>query len=112
MAGVAGIMVVSQLGKLTGMDVEGDGFVPEVWYVLSHLSEVHPPTLVLGLSAAALMIVGARLWPRAPIALIGMLASTAVVAAFDLTARGVQVIGDIPSAMPRFHPPTSPPTAW
>ncbi len=102
MAGVAAIMVVSQLGTLTGMDVDADGFRAEVWYVARHLDDIHLPTLVLGLSAAALMILGARWWPRAPVALIGMLLATAAVAAFDLTEQGVQVIGDFPSAMPRF----------
>ena len=100
MAGVAGIMIVSQLGKLTGMSIDADGFLPEIGFVLRHLDQVHVPTLVLGLSAATLMIVGSRRWPRAPVALAGMLATTAVVAVFDLQDRGVKVIGAIPSALP------------
>ncbi|HQR26773.1 MAG TPA: SulP family inorganic anion transporter, partial [Nocardioides sp.] len=102
MAGVAGIMVVSQLGKLTGLTVEGDGFVPELGYVVQHLDDVHTATLVLGVTTAALMILGARLWPRAPVALLGMLASTAVVALLGLTERGVAVVGPIPSAVPQL----------
>jgi SulP family sulfate permease len=105
MAGVAGIMVVSQLGKLTGMSVEGDSFAEELRYVAGHLDDVHVPTLVLGLTATALMILGAHLWPRAPVALLGMLLCTAVVAIFDLTDRGVAVIGELPSAMPSFTAP-------
>ncbi len=105
MSGVAAIMVVSQLGKLTGLTVEGDGFVPEAWFVVRHLGQAHAPTLILGVTAAALMILGARLWPRAPVALVGMLTATAAVALFDLRDRGVQVIGEIPSAMPAFGVP-------
>ncbi len=100
MAGVAGIMIVSQLGKLTRLDVEGDSVAGEVMYVGRHLGDVHVPTAALGLTAAALMIAGSRRWPRAPIALVGMLAATGVVALFGLQDRGVQVIGAIPSAMP------------
>ena len=77
--------------------------------MLGHLSDVHVPTLVLGVTTAALMILGSHWWPRAPIALIGMLAATAVVAVFDLSDEGVQVIGDIPSALPRF---TAPAVGW
>ena len=33
MSGVALIMIVSQLGKLTGIDVTADGFWPELGYV-------------------------------------------------------------------------------
>jgi sulfate permease, SulP family len=105
MSGVACIMVVSQLGKLTGLTVVGDGFAQEIWYVLGHLSDVHLPTLVLGVTTATLMILGSHWWPRAPIALIGMLTATAVVAVFDLSDEGVALIGDIPSALPRLTAP-------
>ncbi len=101
MAGVALIMIVSQLGKLTRLDVQGEGFLPELWWTLRHLGDAHVPTLVLGLSAAALMIAGAHRWPKAPVALIGMLASALVVAVAGLDDHGVRVIGDIPSALPR-----------
>src|SRR6478672_5151839 len=48
MAGVAGIMMASQLGKLLGITVDADGFVPEVAFAARHLTDVHAPTLVLG----------------------------------------------------------------
>ena len=35
MAGIAVIMIVSQLGKLTGIPVEADGFVAELAYVVA-----------------------------------------------------------------------------
>lgn len=101
MAGVAGVMVVSQLGKLTRLDVQGDGFGPEVWYVVTHAGDYHLPTLTLGLVTAALMIGGNRRWPTAPIALIGMLGATAAVAMMGLRDRGVEVIGQIPAGLPR-----------
>ena len=44
MAGIAAIMVASQLGKLTGIDVDADSFVSQVGYVAGHLDEVHGPT--------------------------------------------------------------------
>jgi MFS superfamily sulfate permease-like transporter len=36
-AGIAGIMVGSQLGKVTGIDVDADSFAGQVWYVATHL---------------------------------------------------------------------------
>jgi len=101
MAGVAGVMVVSQLGKLTRLDVEADGAGPEVWYVVTHAVDVHVPTLVLALVTAALMIGGSLAWPRAPMALIGMLGATAAVALLGLRDRGVVLIGEIPAGLPR-----------
>jgi SulP family sulfate permease len=100
MAGVAGIMVVSQLGKLTGMEVDADGFVQEIGYVLRHLDQVEVPTLVLALVTLAVMLVGSAVWPRAPMALVGMVGAAAAVALFDLQDHGVSVIGDIPAGLP------------
>ena len=48
MAGIAAIMVVSQLGKLVGVSVEADGFFAELSYLLHHLEEVHLASLLLG----------------------------------------------------------------
>jgi SulP family sulfate permease len=100
MAGVAGIMVVSQLGKITGMEVDADGFLPEIVYVLRHLDEVDLPTLLLALVTLAVMLTGSALWPKAPMALIGMVGAAAAVALLDLQDHGVAVIGDIPAGLP------------
>ncbi|MFC5177401.1 SulP family inorganic anion transporter [Nocardioides taihuensis] len=100
MAGVAGIMVVSQLGKITGIEVDADGFVQEIGYVLQHLDQVQLPTLVLALVTLAVMLAGSAVWPRAPMALIGMVGAAAAVALLDLQDRGVAVIGEIPAGLP------------
>ena len=47
------------------------------------------------------MLIGSALWPRAPMALIGMVGATVAVAALDLQDRGVAVVGAIPSGLPR-----------
>jgi sulfate permease, SulP family len=100
MAGIAVIMVLSQAGKLTGVPVEGDGFLPEFGYVVRHLEAVHLPTLALGLVTLVLMLLGSAFFPRAPIALFGMVGATAAVAGFGLRDHGVRVIGEIPAGLP------------
>lgn len=100
MAGVAVIMIVSQLGKLTGIDVDADGLLSEVVYVARHLGEVHTPTLTLGLVTLAVMVAGSIVAPRAPMALIGMVGAAAAVALLDLRERGITVIGTIPAGLP------------
>lgn len=100
MAGIAVLMVVSQLGTLTAVSVTGDGIVPEVRSVLEQLDAVHGPTLVLGTVTAAAMIVGSFFFPRAPVSLIGLVAATAVVAAADLEEHGVRLVGAIPAGLP------------
>ena len=100
MAGIAVIMVVSQIDNLTGIAVDADGVLPELAYAVRHLDGVHGPTLAVGLATLVPMLVGSRLWPRAPIALLGMLGATAAVALLDLREDGVSVIGAIPAGLP------------
>ena len=96
MAGVAVIMIGSQLGRLTGAEIDARGFFAQLAWLADHPEAIHPPTLVLGVVTLVAMLVGAALWPRAPIALLGMLGATAAVAALDLQSRGIEVIGSIP----------------
>ena len=98
MAGIAVVLVLSQLAKLAGADVPGDITGPG--WLLQHLDEVHVPTLVVGLVTLAVMLIGSALWPRAPMALIGMVGATVAVAVLDLQDRGVAVIGHVPSGPP------------
>ena len=105
MAGVALLMVVSQLGKLIGLPVEGETPLQEVGYVLGHLDDVQIPTAVLGAATLAFLLVASRLFPRAPVPLIGMLLAAGTVAVFDLVSHGVAVVGAIPRELPPLQLP-------
>ncbi len=100
MSGIAGIMVMSQLGKLIGVPTTTDAFLTEGRELVQHLDEMQAPTLAVGVSTLVVMLAGSALWPRAPMALIGMLGATAAVSLLDLTHHGVRVIGDIPARLP------------
>ncbi|MDH2415696.1 SulP family inorganic anion transporter [Nocardioides sp. CER19] len=108
LTGIALIMIQSQLGDVLGIDVEGDGFFPEVWYAVTHLGDAHGPTVVLGLSVLVAMLLAAWRWPKAPVALLGMLGATAAVALLDLRDRGVEVVGEIPAGLPPVSVPHIP----
>jgi len=105
MAGVALLMVVSQLGKLTGQTIAGDTPLSQIGFLLSHLGDVHIPTAVLGGAVLAFLLVASRLFPRAPVPLIGMLLAAAAVALFDLGSHGVAVVGTVPREFPPFQLP-------
>ena len=100
MAGIAATMVGSQLGKITGIDVDADSFVGEIRFVATHLDEVHGPTIALAAVVLALLLVGSHLMPRSPMPLVGMLLAAAAVAVLDLESRGIAVVGDIPAGLP------------
>lgn len=100
MSGIAAIMVASQLGKLIGVSTQENGFLAELRELATVLDEIHLPTLAVGVGTLAVMLAGSARWQRAPMALVGMLGATVVVAAFGLTEHGVTVIGDIPAGLP------------
>jgi SulP family sulfate permease len=100
LAGIAAIMVSSQLGKLLGIPEDASGFVDELRQVLGHLDQVHWPTAILSLVTLAAMLVLAAVAPRAPVALIGILGATAAAALLDLSDRGVRLVGTIPGGVP------------
>jgi SulP family sulfate permease len=100
MAGIALLMMVSQLGKVTGIEVEQSSVVGEVWSVLTRLGAIHLPTAALAGAVVVLLLVGQRRFPRAPGPLIAMLLGALAVAVWHLDARGVPVVGPIPRGLP------------
>ena len=80
LAGGAVLMIVGQLGKMTGTSVDGDSIVEQVRSFLSVVGQTHLTTLLVGLGTLALLllIVWRRLrWPGP---LIAVATATAVCA--------------------------------
>ena len=105
MTGVAVLMVLSQLGRLTGLSVEGETPLAEIAYVVSHLGDVQIPTALVAGAVLTFLLVMSRIWPRAPVPLIGMLLAAAAAALLDLGSRGVGVVGAIPREFPAIQRP-------
>ncbi len=109
--GLAIVMVASQLSKLCGFDSGGET-VPE--YLDGFISGVADGAVnrwALGLGLASLGVIGvmARWWRRVPGVLVAVIGSTLAVELFDLTARGVPVVGTIPGGFPT---PSIPEVGW
>ena len=100
MAGVAVIMIVSQLGKASGVAVDGDSFLAELRSFTDNILGVHRPTLALAAAVLAFLLITNRFLPKAPGPLIGMLLAVVAVAALGLRDQGVAVVGDIPAGLP------------
>ncbi|KRF45331.1 sulfate transporter [Terrabacter sp. Soil810] len=106
MAGIAALMIVSQIGKLTGLHVEGDSFLQELRYAVTHLRDVHVPTLLLALGVLVVLFAFQRFAPHWPGPLIAMLGSTVLVAVLDLADRfGITLVGPVPQGLPDFTVP-------
>jgi len=100
LAGVAVIMILSQLDTVTGIEIEGDTALGEIVSFLSRLGDAHGPTLILAVSVMVFLFVGSRQFPRAPVPLIAILLAAAAVALIDLGADGVDLVGAVPAGLP------------
>jgi high affinity sulfate transporter 1 len=101
MAGVAVLMIVGQLAKVTGVRVEGESVFAEIASFAGHLSEADPYTILLAAAVLAFVGIGSRLVPKVPVLLVAVLLATAVVALWGLQQHGIRVVGEIPRGLPR-----------
>jgi sulfate permease, SulP family len=108
MTGVAVIMIGGQLGKVTGVAVDGDEFVDQVRSFVAGVGGAHWPTVALALAVLVMLLAIGRLAPKFPGALVAVLAATAAVAVFALDTRGIRVVGEIPAGLPTPSVPVIP----
>ncbi|MDH4142404.1 MAG: SulP family inorganic anion transporter [Chloroflexota bacterium] len=64
-------------------------------------------SFLLGGGVAAAMLIGRRLVPQVPMALVAMIVALILSALLDLQSRGVQVLGPVPSGLPSLGIPTA-----
>ena len=99
-AGLAMVVIASQLPRFLGITVETSDTIPRFRETFANLSDANAWSVVIGVAVLVTMI-GVRRWrPAVPGALIGVAGATIVVAALDLQADGVAVLGTLPSGLP------------
>lgn len=103
MAGVAFIMITSQLGKVTGVAVAGDTFIEDIQSFASGLSTVSWPTMAVGLGVAALLLILTPRFPRLPIPLFVVVVATVIVALLDID--DLVTVGQIDASLPSVGVP-------
>jgi SulP family sulfate permease len=106
-AAAALIIAASQLGHLLGVQLPRTHHVHRVvWGAIRNASDWSWPTLVIGVSAVAALVVSKKRWPRFPAALLVVVATTLVVWALGLSTGGVAIVGEVPAGLPGFSVPT------
>ncbi len=100
LVGIALFMIVGQLENVTGVPVDGHGFLDELASFAGHVGQLHGPTVAMA-AAVLLLLVGAGTWlPRAPGPLVAVLLATAASALFALDLIGIHVVGPVPEGLP------------
>jgi high affinity sulfate transporter 1 len=111
MAGVAVIMIVSQLPNLTGIASQSRETVPRVTDILGRLGELELAPLLIGAGVVAALVLLQR-WKHLPGPLIVVLVATAATGVLGLESRGVATVGAIPAGLPDLAFPLVPARLW
>ena len=102
-AGSGILIAIKQVPPLLGITIESGTIVEAIQQIILSLPETDWETAVLGFIAILTIVIGRRVSPKIPGAILAMILCTFIVYLLDLGNNGVSVIG----ALPRGLPPVS-----
>jgi sulfate permease, SulP family len=105
-AGAAITIGLTQLPKLFGLKGGGDNFFERISVLFQQLPDTNIMVLFFGITAIVVLIVGEKLAPGKPIALLVVIVSIVLISITSLSHDGFSVVGVIPTGLPEFHLPT------
>jgi high affinity sulfate transporter 1 len=103
--GIALFIASTQLPKLFGFKGSHGDFWERSGYFFSHLRETNTASLLLGLGALALLLLGKRYLKNKPVALFVVTAGIITASSMDLGSFGVKLLGQVPQGLPPFGLP-------
>src|SRR6266516_1264896 len=103
--GIALFIASTQLPKLFGFKGSHGDFWERSGYFFSHLRETNMASLLLGLGALAVLLLGKRFLKNKPVALFVVIAGIVAAASMDLGRFGVKLLGQVPQGLPPFGLP-------
>ena len=99
------IVIVSQLGKIFGIEIVSDDFFAQILELITKLDQTHMLTLALGLVTILGLILLKRFVPRVPGPLVAVVVAIIVSSLFNFADLGVSVVGQIPGGLPSLQIP-------
>src|SRR5438045_2775055 len=103
--GIALFIASTQLPKLLGFKGSHGDFWERSGYFFSHLRQTNTASLLLGICAFAVLLLGKRFLKNKPVALFVVIAGIVVAASMDLGSLGVKLLGQVPQGLPPFGLP-------
>jgi high affinity sulfate transporter 1 len=105
-SGAALYIGATQLPKLFGLHgCHGEVF-ERIACVVVNVNETHLPSLILGLTAIAILLLGEHFYHKLPWSLIVVLLSILIMGISGLGERGIAIAGEIPQGLPRLELPS------
>jgi sulfate permease, SulP family len=103
--GIALFIASTQLPKLFGFKGSHGDFWERSSYFFSHLRETNIASLVLGVGAFAVLLLGKRFLKNKPVSLFVVIAGIIAASSMDLGSLGVKLLGQVPQGFPPFGLP-------
>ena len=97
MNGLAIVIIVGQLPKLSGFSTDADSFVDEVREFVTNFDQRDATALSVGLTTLAVLLVLPRVTRAIPAVLVAVVGATAVTALFDFD---IGTVGTLPEGLP------------
>ncbi|MCM8612787.1 SulP family inorganic anion transporter [Accumulibacter sp.] len=104
-AGAALTIAMTQLPKLFGVPGGGHGFFESVVTLAGQLPDTNLAVLAFGLAALAVLLLGEKLLPGRPVALVVVIVSIILLSLTPLGELGFKIVGALPQGLPDFQLP-------
>ena len=106
--GIALSIILGQIGKIFGFQINAGGIVPRLLEFAEKLGLTHWPSLMVGLGTFLVLLISPRLLRKLPAALVAMVLAAIVVRVLGLDSQGVKTVGEVPAGLPSLHIPHFP----
>ncbi|HJW64019.1 MAG TPA: SulP family inorganic anion transporter, partial [Actinomycetes bacterium] len=103
--GVAVVLIIGQLGKLLGLDIDAQDPLAQLAEVVGELGDLSGITLAVGVACLAPLLLLRWRAPKLPGPLLVVILAIAASAAIGLASEGVAVVGEIPAGLPSIQLP-------
>jgi sulfate permease, SulP family len=103
MAGIGVIIVVHQLPRVFGVATDSGPVASRLNSLFHHLGHVNAWSIALAVGTLTVMVVGERINPRWPTALVAVIGATLLSVGLSLTSHGVAVLGAVSAGLPRWR---------
>jgi high affinity sulfate transporter 1 len=99
-SGLSLFLASTQLPKLCGFKGSHGDFWERSGHFFSHLGETNMPSLITGLLALSVLVLGKTFLKNKPVALFVVIGGIIASAVLGLEARGVKMLGEVPRGLP------------
>ncbi|MNQ26382.1 putative sulfate transporter [compost metagenome] len=104
--GAAFTIGLTQLPKLFDVKGGGENFFERLSTLFYQLPDTNMTVLLFGLSAIAVLVIGEKVLPGRPVAIVVVIISILLISNTSLGLHGFDTVGIIPSGLPSFHVPS------